>query len=569
MLKMMQGMKVRKKLMTAFIMVTIIASLSGIAGAVIIKIVDSQYSDALVNYGFSQGDVGKALSVLGVLDGDVHDAISLFNETDLKAAQEDYSVQLGKMDEYMEVVKGTVLTDNEQQYYDAAMSDWEKYQALAAELIEEGNSDNSDVIRKAQERMVDELDPIYKSLYGNLYDLLETNVTVGASLSSKLTTLVMVLILASIAIIVVAMIISVIFGRKISETIASPLTACADRLISLADGDLKSDIPQVETHDEVGDLAKATATIVEGLSDIILDENYLLGEMAKGNFDITSNAENKYVGDFAPLLESVREINSNLSDTLREIQEASSQVSIASGQMAESANSLAEGATDQASAVEELLATVNEVTGQVETTTKNVMEVADEVNHVGDNAKVSNDHMLLMTDAMQKINDTSKQIVAIINTIESIASQTNLLSLNASIEAARAGEAGKGFAVVANEIGELANQSSEAANDTRRLIEASIHEVEHGTTIAGDTAEALKTVTEGVENIVEIIRDVRDSSEREASAIEQINEGIEQISGVVQNNSATAEESSATSEELSAQAQNLNALTEHFILKNS
>ena len=95
-----------------------------------------------------------------------------------------------------------------------------------------------------------------------------------------------------------------------------------------------------------------------------------------------------------------------------------------------------------------------------------------------------------MVDAMTRINETSKNIENIISEIEDIASQTNLLSLNASIEAARAGEAGRGFAVVADQIRQLAEQSTKSAVDTRELIEGSLEEIAEGNKAAGNRIQS-------------------------------------------------------------------------------
>lgn len=376
-----------------------------------------------------------------------------------------------------------------------------------------------------------------------------------------INTLYILLALTVISIIGISLILSYILKKKLQ-----PINSVVVAAENIANGKLNIEL-QSQTNDEIGYLANSFQITVNALKSIIQDETYLLQEMANGNFNIESKAEAYYIGDFQPILISLNEINNKLSTTLKQINESASQVSIAADQMANTSQTLAEGSTEQASAVEELLATIHEVSDQVEQNAKEASHASNKADVVGKLAKTSNSQMSQMTAAMNQITETSKQIVIIINTIEDIAEQTNLLSLNAAIEAARAGEAGKGFAVVAEEIRQLANQSSEAANNTRTLIETTIKEVENGNQIAEETAASLQEVTSGIYHITEIADLVKESSKKQASSMEQINLGIEQISDVVQSTSATAEESSATSEELSAQATELNNLINKFELK--
>lgn len=371
-------------------------------------------------------------------------------------------------------------------------------------------------------------------------------------------------IIITIVIMVVSILIAGIIAVRIGKSIGDPVKECAKRLELVKAGDLHSPVPEITAKDETGILADATKAIVESMNSIIGDVKFLLGSMSKGDFAIKSRARESYVGDFAEILESLRELKNVLGETLSAIRDAADQVSAGSTQMAEGAQSLAEGATDQAGAVQELLATVADTTNQVTENAKAAGNTSKDARKIGEEAQKSTGSMKEMTNAMERISNASNEIGNIIKTIESIASQTNLLSLNAAIEAARAGEAGKGFAVVADEISQLANQSANAVGDTRKLIETALHEVENGTGIVDGTASVLEEVITGIEGIVNAIEKVAENSEHQAESMQQINLGIEQISTVVETNSATAEESSATSEELSAQATQLRSQVAQF-----
>ena len=373
-------------------------------------------------------------------------------------------------------------------------------------------------------------------------------------------------IVITILIVAAAIAVAVVMVKKLAENIGTPIRLCAERLKTLAQGDLHTEIPSVSSKDETLILVNATEDIVSGMGLIIRDVDYILNEMSNNNFNVHSQSLESYVGDFEGILKAVRRIKYSLSSTLIHIREAADQVGLGASQLAESGQALAEGATDQAASVEELLATVNSIADQVERNTENAMSTSQRATQIGKEADTSSAYIREMMQAMQRISYASMQISNIIQTIEEIADQTNLLSLNASIEAARAGEAGRGFAVVAGEIGHLANQCTESVEDTRKLIEAALNEVESGNQIAGETAKALQKVIAGMEEIVKSVEQVAENSNEQNNSMQQINETIEMISEVVQTNSAAAEQGSATSEELSAQATELNDLIESFQL---
>ncbi len=363
---------------------------------------------------------------------------------------------------------------------------------------------------------------------------------------------------------VISVVICMILGKMITSGIKEPIVELEKAAEKLKNGELNIDI-SYESHDEMGQLAENFRTACLRMNEVVKDAGYQLGEMAEGNFDITFEDE-KYVGDFGLLIESMNTLNRQLNDTLIQINEASDQVAVGSEQMAESAQALAEGATEQASAVEELTATVESVTDISEEGARGATMAAQIISQTEKEALESRDEMQKLTNAMDRITETSRQIEEIIGAIEDIADQTNLLSLNASIEAARAGEAGRGFAVVADQIGKLAADSAQSAVTTRELIGKSLLEIEEGNELAKHTAEVIEKVLESMSQIAVAAAESAAGSRTQADMLKQVEAGIEQITVVIQNNSASAEESSAVSQELSAQATTLKEKVGEFRL---
>ncbi len=383
-------------------------------------------------------------------------------------------------------------------------------------------------------------------------------------LAQLILSVILTIILSAIILVVSTIIIIAVSGR-----IAKPISLCAKRLTQVAEGDLKSPMPNITSKDEVGQLAKATASIVNSVSVMISDLDYNLAEIGSGNFGVRSRAEEYYVGDFASLKVSLATIVEKLSNTMRRINDVSEQVNEGNNQVSMSAQSLAHGSIQQASAVEELSVTIDEISGMVAETAKDSQD-AKEANEKAQQALTqSNAQMHEMVDAMGNISEKSAEISKIIKTIDDIAFQTNILSLNAAVEAARAGAAGKGFAVVADEVRNLATKSAQSAKDTASLIEETVSVVEVGNRIAGSTSESINIAIESATELGALVDSIATSSASQAEGAKQIGIGIAQISEVVQTNSATSEESAAVSEELSGHSQMLKELVDGFTLSES
>lgn len=465
---------------------------------------------------------------------------------------------------WLSTVSQKDLTDPEiAQAVDALKAPHDEIHMEAARLIELSKTDET----AAYNEYKLQIEPKVQTIIADITVLTNRYSDFAVAASTQLTGYIMRLMIFGIVLAIIGVLASAAIGRIISGRIAKPLTACTKRIALLAEGDLHTDVPAINSQDETGILAAATKTITEVLSGIINDEEYLLSEMANGNFAIKSQARERYVGDFNSILQSIRKINSNLTDTLLQINNSSDQVSSGSEQVSNGAQALSQGATQQAASVQVLSATISEISNEVEANAKNANEAHDSAANAGSEVMASNKKMQDLIAAMEDISNSSKEIAKIIKTIEDIAFQTNILALNAAVEAARAGAAGKGFSIVADEVRNLANKSDEAAKNTTSLIQGAISAIADGTQLADDTAKSLITVVDSAKQVEVIIGKIAEASKNQATAIAQVTLGIDQISAVVQNNSATAEESAASSEELSGQAQLLHQLVGNFTLK--
>ncbi len=558
--------KIEKKLTKSFLMVSLITAVAAVLGLIALIVVSNRYSYALTNFGFAQGDIGKTMFEFADVRSSLRAVIGYDDEDAINTVVQQHTDAIAAFEENFAEIENTIVSEAGRETYDQIEAELEAYWALDTKIMETGATTDRELCEKAQEMAINEMAPAYQSIYEKLDDLLEVKVTEGKKLSTTLTILSAILMLVIVVVVVVAVLTSLRIGKRIAQGISNPLKNLGDRLKLFASGDLTSPFPESDSHDEVAEMVNDAAEMADALNVIINDIGTVLGEMESKNYAVQSKVQDRYTKDFKKLIESMRGLRNQMSDTIRSIGEASSQVSGGSINLAESAQSLAEGATEQAGAVEELQATIIDISETMEKSAKSAEESYKQAENYANEADHTRDEMHTMVTAMEKISESSAKIGNIISEIESIASQTNLLSLNASIEAARAGEAGRGFSVVAEEIRQLAEQSAKAAVDTRDLIESSMKEIAEGSRAVERASGSIDNVVSGIKQIAESSKNLSVMVITQAETMRQAEQGISQISEVVQNNSAAAQESSATSEELSAQAATLDELVGQFVL---
>lgn len=355
-------------------------------------------------------------------------------------------------------------------------------------------------------------------------------------------------------------------NKRSVKSFLEPIVECVERIEDLSKGDVFSPVPEIDTNDESGLLAKSTTDITNCLNKLLRDEEMILTAMANGDFTVESQYPDYYVGDFSILLQSLNTIKATLNETLLEISQSSIQVNGAANIVSMSATNLAEGTAVQESSTEDLITAFKTITEEVENSTKQAVEIRDSIYRTGDEVRAGSEELEELVVAMDDISESARKIEDIIKGIEDIAFQTNILSLNASVEAARAGTSGRGFAVVADEVRNLSIRSEKHVAATSGLVDLTIQAIENGTNIVNKTADDMKNVVLEVEKAIVGTEEITKAMERQSQAIESIATSLEKITHVTANTSATSEENASTSEQLSAFSESLREMIEQFRL---
>ena len=429
--------------------------------------------------------------------------------------------------------------------YDAANAAWEKYRGASDEILQLSREGKQ---QEASKLMTGEVYEDYKSFSKKLTILcgkFQVELDQAKTMANVCTVIIFIVIVAAgLAIAVV----TTLIGRIITNSITEPVEQIEAAVASLRKGELSNvEMLTYESEDEFGDTIRNLKEAMGILADYVSEISVEVKAIAQG--DLTRNGDDitDFLGDFSELKTSLLYILKRFNSTLTEISNLAEQVSSNSSEVENASKSLADGATEQAGVIEELNATIDTVVDMAEDTAKETQNASARVKASANKANEEKEKMNELLTEMEHITEISKEIGNIITDIEDIASQTNLLSLNASIEAARAGEAGKGFAVVADQIGKLAADSAKSAVNTRDLIDKTLVEIEKGNTITRTTADAFNQIITDMESFAELAENTMEKANSQAESLEQIGQGIEQLSGVVQGNAASSEENTAIS----------------------
>ena len=429
--------------------------------------------------------------------------------------------------------------------YEAASKGWKKYRAASDEILQLSREGKQ---QEAAKLMIGEVYEEYKAFTEKLTilrDEFQVELDRAKTVANVCTVIIFIVIVAAgLAIAVV----TTLIGRIITNSITEPVEQIDAAVASLRKGELSNvEMLTYESEDELGDTIRNLKEAMGILADYVSEISVEVKAIAQG--DLTRNGDDitDFLGDFSELKASLLYILKRFNSTLTEISNLAEQVSSNALEVENASKSLADGATEQAAVIEELNATIDTVVDLAEDTAKETQSASARVKASANKANEEKEKMNDLLTEMKHITEISKEIGNIITDIEDIASQTNLLSLNASIEAARAGEAGKGFAVVADQIGKLAADSAKSVVNTRDLIDKTLVEIEKGNTITRTTADAFNQIIADMESFAELAENTMEKANSQAESLEQIGQGIEQLSGVVQGNAASSEENTAIS----------------------
>lgn len=485
------------------------------------------------------------------------------DKADLESREAKIKEIEGQLSVLLQEYEGTISSDEDRKYYDAAVDALTTYfEVMGEDFLKLSRSHR---LEEANAIMLGEGYEAFQNFQTNFDTLMEFNLNGEAKAVSYANKVFWAIVALIVIFVAIAVIVAVNIAKIIVESIVVPVKQLEYAAAEMKQGRLDAVI-DYEAKDELGELSNSIREVQDTLGAYVREISSILNVLAKGDLTIDFNHITDFLGEFESIKTSFVNIIKEFNITLGRIQDGASDVDRGSDELAGASEDLASGTTEQASAIEELTATITTVAEMAAESAKSAGEASAQAANAVQDAEVERAHMKELQEEMAQIKEISNQIETIVTSIQDIASQTSLLALNASIEAARAGDAGRGFAVVADQIGKLATDSAQAVVNAKELIGKTVEAVDEGSVMTERAAEGFRKIIEDLESFAGVARSVSEAADDQAHSLEQIESGVEQISNVTQQNAAASEECSAISEELSARATEMTAQIHKFKL---
>ena len=564
----MKNLKISKKIICTFAVVLLLTFVLGVVSLISTNDIAST-SDNYVNISIpALSNLEEARRYIRIFQANILKAVCTDNKADLDKYVEEINTDreafFSHLDSFLEYdPQFSDKVENIHTIMDDAASIREEIIESSAKFTYESNLEAYSLYLNDYEPNLTEVTSILENLTTELGEAINTRY--NNAQSTKTFNIVII-----VTVVVVAAVLVVVLTVILTKAIVPPITQIVDSMNLIANGLLKEADGTItyRSKDEIGVLAHAARKVIRFFQNVLPSISDVCRNYGNGNFNCTCENYESYVGETSEIRDSLMYVRDNLSAALANVDQASNQLLSGAGEVASGAQSLAQGATEQASSIQELSETITSISDAIKENSENAAEASEKANAAGTEVQEVNTMMSELVSAMHEISEFSGETKKIVKTIEDIAFQTNILSLNAAIEAARAGAAGKGFAVVAEEVRNLAGKSAEAAKNTTRIIESTVNSIVSGNQLCAEVAEKMNKVGETAGNVMVINNKIADSSKKAADSIVKVTIGVDQISNVVQTNSATSEQSAAASEELSSQANMLKELVKKFSLYN-